>query len=300
MEEVEMLKYKKRGIRKMSLRNLVTVLIEFTSITFVLEFCKDVNKDAAKSILILPKIILEWFSLWPGKENVAIKAINYAYFSSLCIMEIAHITYLFAVIKNVPEVAKTGTTVSSTFQTILKLFSLRYHKKSFNKILSIIWNDFWPVEISSKETQKSIKQNIFLIKVVCLSYLGIGIISVTQYMSFPIIVGNEKLPLASIYPFDHKKLPYFEIFYLWQLFSNFLIVCILSGYDFFFSSIAMNVVAQFQILQDVMRNIYVDDDATRKKMYRILKVENSSSGRSIESEMFLKCINHHKLLLSYV
>lgn len=184
------------------------------------------------------------------------------------------------------------------FQTIFKVICLCYHKSSFNYILTKIWDDFWPIELASRETQRNIKNKMAFVNRFCLGYLCSALISITLFMVFPLIVGNEMLPLESKFPFDHKKVPYYEIIYLWQYLSNYVIGAIISGYDFFLSALVMNIVAQFQILQDVMRNVYISKNPNkRKEIYEKLGIAYTRNGRKIERELFMKCVNHHKLLL---
>lgn len=183
-----------------------------------------------------------------------------------------------------------------------KLISLRYFKKRLNDILVVFWYDFWPVEYANEDTKKSIESKIVYIRTICLSYLFIGLISVTQFMAYPMVVGNGMLPLASKYPFSYTKVPIFEMFYMWQYFSHYIVVCLLSGHDFFFSAIIMNIVTQFQILQDVLKSIYCSDDPNKKKLIcKALGIDLNNGNGTInpERELFIKCVKHHILLLTY-
>lgn len=176
--------------------------------------------------------------------------------------------------------------------------SLRLNKREFNKILTIVWKEFWPVELADETTKEDIKWNMFFIKLMCCSYLTVALTATGQFMTYPMAFGNEMLPLASTYPFNYKRLPYFEIMYIWQYFSNFFAALTLSGYDFFMSAISMNVVAQFQILRDVMKNIYVGSTEERRRdIYEYFDIKETRNGRNIESQLFLKCVLHHKRLL---
>lgn len=130
-------------------------------------------------------------------------------------------------------------------------------------------------------------------------YLSIGLVSVTQFMAYPLVVGNEMLPLASKYPFSYSKVPIFEMFYAWQYFSHYIVVCLLSGHDFFFSAIVMNVVAQLQILQDVLRFIYKPNSNDKKKQIcNYFEIHIGASNVPVERSLFFKCVDHHIRLLA--
>lgn len=81
-----------------------------------LEFCKDVRNDIAKRLLILAKIMLEGMNLWPGKDSLVIKLINYVFIINLTVMEVGHLFYTIYVITDVMKMAIASTTVVATFQ----------------------------------------------------------------------------------------------------------------------------------------------------------------------------------------
>lgn len=133
-----------------------------------------------------------------------------------------------------------------------------------------------------------------------MSYLFIGLFSVTQFMAYPMVVGNEMLPLASKYPFSYSNVPIFELFYMWQYFSHYIVVCLLSGHDFFFSAIIINIVTQFQILQDVLKSIYYTNNAKKMMICKELGIDvKNTGGVPLERLLFFKCVDHHIRLLSY-
>lgn len=135
------------------------------------------------------------------------------------------------------------------------------------------------------------------IRSICITYLCLGLVSVTQFMAYPLVVGNEMLPLASKYPFSYDKVPTFEMFYVWQYFGHYIVVCLLSGHDFFLSAVVMNIVTQFQILQDVLKSIYVSSSEERRiEIYTKLDI-GGGCNIPIERQLFFKCVKHHILLL---
>lgn len=167
-----------------------------------------------------------------------------------------------------------------------------------NAILCEIWNDFWSADLASTRTRKQIRINMLFVKIFCFCYFCGAFFSVTQFMSTPLVVGNGMLPLASKYPFSYEEIPIYELFYVWQYFSHYIVVAVLSGFDFLFSAIVMNCVAQFQILQDVLKNIYATNNTPlRKYMYEKLGVNKIKNVRSRELQLLLKCIKHHVQLI---
>lgn len=175
---------------------------------------------------------------------------------------------------------------------------MRVNKITMNEILCEIWEEFWPADIASKKTRREIRNNMLFVKIFCITYFWNAFVSVTQFMSTPLVMGNDMLPLASKYPFSYAGMFTYELFYVWQYFSHYIVVVVLSGYDFLFSAVIMNCVAQFQILQDVLKNIYLTDNPPlRKYMFDKLGVNEIKNGRSKEFQLLLKCIKHHIRLM---
>lgn len=77
-------------------------------------------------------------NLWPGKENVAIKLINYVVLMSLIFMEWGHVSYVINVITDISKMASACTTVFSTFQVLTLLYLYNNLDELLNEIIIII------------------------------------------------------------------------------------------------------------------------------------------------------------------
>lgn len=138
-----------------------------------------------------------------------------------------------------------------------------------------------------------------IIKYYTLFFIAAAIVCASQFIMAPILSGSLELPVLSAYPFDYQKLPYYELITVWYFFNNYYIVAIYIGFDYIFMLIVISVEIQFQILEYSVRNIYNMKKRNLRRFFMgTLDLSNlEKQNRSIEMQFFIKCINHHQMLL---
>lgn len=177
-----------------------------------------------------------------------------------------------------------------------KFLTMRFKSAKFNHLLQSVANDFWPSEISTEKTRKSINNDIRFIKWFTLSYLFFAYSTCTLFVSLPFFYGNMAHPIPSLFPFKHERLFLYEMCCLWEWFCNSCVIYTITGFDFLMLILMNCCVSQFKILQDVLRNVCHGDPVTRERIFRVLEVREED-GKTKEAVLMHKCVRHHLFLL---
>lgn len=173
---------------------------------------------------------------------------------------------------------------------------MRTNRGKINHLISSVKEDFWSTNIASEKTKKDIIFNMKCVKWFNFLYLLMAYSTCVFLLGYPIVSGNMQLPLPSIFPFPYDLFPYYEMLLLWHFFCNFSVIFIISGFDFLFHSLMMNAVAQFRILQDVLKHIYKGDPDLRERIYKELEIQDEATFTK-ETILLFKCVRHHMYIV---
>lgn len=189
----------------------------------------------------------------------------------------------------------------SYFQGIFKCAIMLRKKHKINKLLHTLNDEFWSVELLEESTQKEFKMRFVYLKLYLYTFLCTAFGCCGQYFVESFVESNFELPLRSLYPFDIKKVPVYEMIYMWQAYCNFSIVVLtICYYDMIVLPIMANIVTQFYILQNILKDLGVDR-CNEKLMWRNNKFNQfKSEGMSNRHLVLMKCIQHHQFLTEYV
>lgn len=173
---------------------------------------------------------------------------------------------------------------------------MRFKMAKFNHLLQSICDDFWPYELGTEKTQKEIKSDIKFVKWVTLGYLFFAYTTCTFLIGLPFFYGNLAYPIPSMFPFKHDALFLYELSCLWEWFCNSCVIYTITGFDYLMLLLINCAVAQFKILQDVLKHVCHGDPEIKERAYQLLNVR-PESGRSRETVLMNMCVRHHLYLL---
>lgn len=167
-----------------------------------------------------------------------------------------------------------------------------------NEILVLLWKNFWPAELLTPRGKAYSEKNLKVFYFFFFSYLCIGYISTTFMLSPGLFSKELTLPLSGIYPFPTNWKPFHEFLIVWQYIQSYTNMFILVAFDGIFLSLLVNIVIQFKVLQDVIKGV----NAVKNKDFfeKYSKIGYQGKGGlsgSVENEILIKCIHHHRLLI---
>lgn len=159
------------------------------------------------------------------------------------------------------------------FQLVVKMTMLKYYTGKLKRMMNQFRYEFWASDLLGKEVEEELNRRSKLVLYsVGFVYMTVTCFYVTIVIT-PLVRGNMDLPLNSIYGFDTKSSPLYEILYVLQAFNQLVsVVHGVTGHDMVFIVMSSNVVAQFVLLKNMLKNIKKEQD-----MNRVIK----------------KCILHH-------
>lgn len=137
--------------------------------------------------------------------------------------------------------------------------------------------EFWASDLLGKEVEVDLyKRSKLVVYSVGFVYTTVTC-SIVAGIITPLVKGNRDLPLNSIYGFDTRNSPLYEILYVLQAFTQLVsLVHGVTGHDMLFIVMSSNVIAQFVLLRNMLKDIKKELD-----MDGVIK----------------KCVLHHYMLL---
>lgn len=185
----------------------------------------------------------------------------------------------------------------SIFQASAKYLVMKMKMKQYNHMLQTVAYDFWPMDIATEKTQSSIKFDISYYKWLLLSYLFCAYVTCVFLLSLPFFYGNMVYPIPSVFPFSAENTVFFyEMACIWEWFCNSIVIYTITGFDYLMIILMNCAVAQFKILQDVLRHVCHGDPQKREYIYHTLQVQEQN-GNSREVILLYKCVRHHLFLI---
>ncbi|KAK4873947.1 hypothetical protein RN001_013307 [Aquatica leii] len=210
----------------------------------------------------------------------------------LVLMEVGQICYFLINIKDITAMAATMSTISTTFQAIFKSSIIFFKSQKIIEILNTIEKQFWTAAEVNQQVKRKLRFNSRLVVcsmvMILLSAFTFGI----GLLSKPLREGVREFPLSSLYPFDLRQSPFYEIVYAVQCFTDFYIAIIcICGHDDLFLAICFHCMTQFIILKETFIKV------TRRNVNLVQSKRKFAKDNLERRKMYLKCIEHHILLL---
>ncbi|XP_071052967.1 odorant receptor 85c-like [Onthophagus taurus] len=256
-----------------------------------IEFTKHINQDGAKVGILAPKILLETLCLWPDSTSLKILFANYFVFFNLFVIECFHTYYaVLYYAENAVSSMTTLITVTTTLESLVRIYCLMFKKDIINDILYKIWKNFWAVNVANPRTQIEIKRKVFTSAILPGTFFFFAVLCNLEITGTPFIK-QHSLILNSEYPYISWNQTYvYESLYIWQYFFDWYVLFTVSSFDLLFLPLVMICAMQFRVIQDVFQNIFTESSERQKKL--IFERENIS-----DKELVLKCLEQHELLL---
>lgn len=161
-----------------------------------------------------------------------------------------------------------------------------------------VWEDFWSSTVD-KNSHKNLKRRYQVIRNGMFIFVGCTAFFLVEFLILPLGNNTEKnLPYPSIYPFDWKVTPIWQIlFFLHCIVDLYVIPVTVFGFDFLFVGLCFTVMAQYIILRDVVLRLGTKE--MKKFLYIIDKNKNIDEETNDNvTKMFLRiCWKHHVKLL---
>ncbi|RZB39679.1 7tm 6 domain containing protein [Asbolus verrucosus] len=255
-------------------------------------------KDPAKRVLFIPKLMLEAVNFWPEKRNRCTKITNWIFIMTCVIVECGQIAFVIENMSDFTKIASALTTISTTFQSIVKLTVLYFNSDTLSSILSQIWRKFWPANIAGAKTENQIRTFNMIFICTDVAMFVSGFLFAFGFLSLPLRVGSRVLPFESVYPFDWSKSPFYEVIYVVQWMTNIALILVgICGHDYLFMGICNNVISQYILLKEVIKNLGKLEAETINRKFLGLSASSSKNKIADEDTKLLQsCIDQHAML----
>jgi hypothetical protein len=224
--------------------------------------------------------MLRLTGLWPKSDTFGLTL--YTLYSTICVNffvalhVLSQIIHIVLVLTNLEAVTETMFMCSAECLALFKMYTFIRNialVKSLIRVLNC------PTFRPKNSTQRLLVQgNLEFWKLVNDTFIPSVGVTIVMWDVFPILTGRTKafaLPFPTWYPFDVKASPVYELVYLYQLISHFVLACAACNVDMLVIALMMSVGVQCEILCDDLNNMDSQDFAT-----------------SLRS-----CIRHHKDIL---
>ncbi|GJQ83663.1 hypothetical protein Trydic_g14373 [Trypoxylus dichotomus] len=228
---------------------------------------------------------------WPDNEIWYLNVAGWFLFWNLLITEIFHAAYVFKNFKNIGDAVSAGATVTTTMEALVRLYIMLSKKELINTILVKVWKQFWPVDAVEAVKRTEVKRRGQIAVFLTTFFFICANISNSQITGLPYIRYHDML-LKSVFPFDWTKAYVYEIIYIWQYYSDWYVLFMITAFDFFFIALVAVCYLQFVIMQEVLRRILNDESRAQRR-----RIFGEMGDRITDKEMLLHCLEQHKLLI---
>ncbi|XP_072385489.1 odorant receptor Or1-like isoform X2 [Diabrotica undecimpunctata] len=257
-------------------------------------------KDYSKRILWLPELMLKLIFMWPEKNTIQLTS-TFIFWGFLNMFVLwGQITYSYMNYKDYNKSLTVVSSMSTLFQSTLKMLMLTYHAAPLREILSNISTKFWPCRILPdhlEEYKSSYRNGLGAM----LSLTCSGMFFSVASLVVPLLSANRELPFRSLYPFDCSVSPIYEMIYILHCFINaYLVNWAVLGFDFLFMGICRNIVSQYTLLQKAFLQLGTEKEKYLNKKLRSLNIDlivNGNLQANGNSTLLVKLIQLHQLLL---
>lgn len=178
--------------------------------------------------------------------------------------------------------------ITITFKALVRLYIMLTKKELINTILVKIWKEFWPVHAIEPIKRRRIRRKAQIAVALTTFFFICAIISNSQITGLPYVKYHDML-LKSVFPFDSDGSYIYEIIYVWQYYSDWYVLFMITAFDFFFIALVAICSLQFVIMQEVLRLILSEESDHQRRII-------FGCGIS-DREMLLECLKQHKLLI---
>lgn len=178
---------------------------------------------------------------------------------------------------------------------------LYYHSDELKQMLANININFWPASLQREHLNLSIK-SYYKKALYFMIFLGsCGLMFSIGFLISPLVNPTARdIPYNSIYPFDWKISPIYEIVYLGHCVLNFYIVNLaVLGFDLLFMSICFNITEQYMMLGDILQDLGQFKDYKTRKLLDITMNNTTdiiNNDCCKERRFLVFCIRQHQLL----
>uniref|UniRef100_A0A6P7F0Z7 Uncharacterized protein LOC114325190 n=1 Tax=Diabrotica virgifera virgifera TaxID=50390 RepID=A0A6P7F0Z7_DIAVI len=152
------------------------------------------TKDYSKRILWMPELMLKLIYMWPEKNALQLTS-TFMFWGTLNMFVLwGQITYSYTNYNDYNKSLTVVSSMSTLFQSTLKMLMLTYHAAPLREILNNISTKFWPCRIlpDHLEEYKSSYRN------------GLGAMLLLTYSAMLFSVGSLVVPLLSA----NRELPF--------------------------------------------------------------------------------------------
>lgn len=155
---------------------------------------------------------------------------------------------------------------------------------------------FWPYDLIETKLKKELKTFYYVTLTIVLSEFTMG-------MTYSILLiikpwSTHTFPYDITYPFDTNSSPYYEIIYISVIIIISLETCYVLACDYSFMAISASIITQFKLLEHAL--LAFDTPLMieiNQKLRTIGGLGLEEKNYNIHKEYFVRCVNHHRLLL---
>ncbi|XP_074037773.1 odorant receptor Or1 isoform X2 [Leptinotarsa decemlineata] len=202
--------------------------------------------------------------------------------------------YLIQKFHDYNEILVVLSSMSPIFQAAYKVTALHKHSKRIRFVLNSMWKKFWPHDLA-EGTKEAFKSGYITRLWMMLFLLTTGFLFSLASITSPIFSKNRELPYKTLFPFDFHATPIYQIIYILQIGTHYLIDMSVCGFDFLFMGICAGLTNQYILLGKTYEQVGTENMVPLYNKIRKL------DGRRLlgfgQDRKFLRlCIEHHQLL----
>ncbi|GJQ88302.1 hypothetical protein Trydic_g3781 [Trypoxylus dichotomus] len=259
--------------------------------------------DGAKFTTFMAQIAISAVNLWPENYTALKKTWIVCMLSVGVCHSFSMMASLVVYTKNVDNFMSMISSMGASFQALAKAFVIFLRRKDLRRLIKIVRIEYWPSNFADKETEDEIAQHADQIVINMLLEYLVSHVSRSLLVVAPIFQRRRVLPIEAWFPFDYNKSPRFEMVFMMQMFMGeyFDVNCVV-GFDALYSSICSSCVAQFYLLEAVVRRIGTGEEADYVE--KILQIPGTTYESVFEKyeggderKLLVLCVGHHRKLL---
>jgi hypothetical protein len=235
---------------------------------------KEYQSEKKQSILHLNLTLLQWLGLWPcNKDSICFKALflragfcfAFTIQATINIVEIMDIIMNWGHLSNLPE---NMYTIGCSLMAIVKELTIIFRTKNIQSLVNILDNELSvPRKQGSPQHQKQIERaSKWQAKMFTLIFVSLCAFVGTSFSFVPFAdmlvsqsttgaSSHRPMPYTAWFPFNVTETPVYEVVYIYMSLETTYTSIYIASSDALFVALIIHLSAQFQILQDSLRDI---------------------------------------------
>jgi hypothetical protein len=214
-----------------------------------------------------------WYTLWAA---ISIGLFIYAH----NFFQVVNIVFIF---DDLQAITATIFVTLSELLTILKTYCMIQNMGILKRLMVSLNGDIF--QPKNARQKRLVQPSLTFWKVNYVLFYVMSSGAIFFWAAYPILdnsVKEHRLPFLAWYPYDTKISPFYEITYVYQIFSISFIAVTTLSIDTLIGALNMYIGAQYDILCDDLKHLFDAEDSSMD-FYRKL----------------VNCVKHHRAILRY-